>query len=116
MSQPQPVHPTRVGNDVPGVRVAAGEVAHVIQHSSGEGSAMAKTTKTVTPKADRRKSARSIMTTSSAGDVLVNISESEIARRAFEMYCARGGGHGRALDDWLQAERELREAHTPHSS
>ena len=30
-----------------------------------------------------------------------------IARRAFEVFCARGGQPGRALDDWLQAEREL---------
>jgi hypothetical protein len=77
---------------------------------------MAKTTKTVTPKPDRRKSAKATTTTNSTGELLVNISESEIARRAFEMYCARGGGHGRALDDWLQAERELRGAHTSHSS
>ena len=32
----------------------------------------------------------------------------EIARRAFELYCARGREDGRDLDDWLQAERELR--------
>jgi hypothetical protein len=30
-----------------------------------------------------------------------------IARRAFELFLARGGQHGRDLDDWLQAEREL---------
>ena len=30
-----------------------------------------------------------------------------IARRAHEIYAARGGEHGRALDDWLQAEREI---------
>jgi hypothetical protein len=37
------------------------------------------------------------------------IAESEIARRAFQLYCERGGQHGHDLDDWLQAERELRE-------
>lgn len=31
-----------------------------------------------------------------------------IRRRAYEIYCARGGFHGRDVDDWLQAERELR--------
>lgn len=31
-----------------------------------------------------------------------------IARRAYELYTARGGDQGRDLDDWLQAERELR--------
>jgi hypothetical protein len=30
-----------------------------------------------------------------------------IATRAHEIYEARGGQHGRDLDDWLQAEREI---------
>jgi hypothetical protein len=30
-----------------------------------------------------------------------------IARRAREIYEARGGAHGRDLDDWLAAEREI---------
>ena len=30
-----------------------------------------------------------------------------IARRAHEIYQARGGEHGRALEDWLQTEREI---------
>jgi Protein of unknown function (DUF2934) len=30
-----------------------------------------------------------------------------IARRAHEIYEARGGGEGKALEDWLQAEREI---------
>lgn len=34
----------------------------------------------------------------------------QIARRAHEIYEARGGNHGRALKDWLQAEREIDEA------
>jgi hypothetical protein len=29
----------------------------------------------------------------------------EVARRAYAIYEARGGGNGRALDDWLQAEK-----------
>ena len=32
---------------------------------------------------------------------------SRIARRAHELYEARGGQDGRDLDDWLQAEREI---------
>ena len=31
----------------------------------------------------------------------------EIARRAYEIFLARGGAPGRDLDDWLQAETEL---------
>ena len=30
-----------------------------------------------------------------------------VAKRAHEIYEARGGQHGRDLDDWLQAEREI---------
>jgi hypothetical protein len=37
-------------------------------------------------------------------------SHPDIARRAFEIYCERGGHHGHDLDDWLQAEHELRDA------
>jgi len=32
-----------------------------------------------------------------------------IAERAHEIYERRGGDHGRALNDWLQAEREIDE-------
>lgn len=38
-----------------------------------------------------------------------HVSEDEIARRAFELYEARGREDGRDSDDWLQAERELDE-------
>jgi len=37
----------------------------------------------------------------------VVISREEVARRAYEFFLARGGEHGRDLDDWLRAEREL---------
>ena len=33
----------------------------------------------------------------------------EVRERAFEIHIERGGIHGCDLDDWLQAERELRE-------
>ncbi len=33
-----------------------------------------------------------------------------IADRAFELYLARGAAGGHDLDDWLQAEREVRAA------
>ena len=34
-------------------------------------------------------------------------SATQVAKRAFELYCERGRQDGRDLDDWLQAEREL---------
>lgn len=33
----------------------------------------------------------------------------DIGRRAFEIFLERGGVHGHDLDDWLQAEHELKE-------
>lgn len=33
----------------------------------------------------------------------------EIEQRAYEIYLARGVEHGHDLEDWVQAERELRE-------
>jgi hypothetical protein len=32
----------------------------------------------------------------------------EIAQRAYDLYQRRGGEHGHDLEDWAQAERELR--------
>ena len=33
----------------------------------------------------------------------------DIAKRAYEIFLARGSSHGSDLEDWLQAERELRQ-------
>jgi hypothetical protein len=48
-----------------------------------------------------------------AGETLANLHEpprEEIERRAYELFVARGEVAGFDQDDWLQAERELREA------
>jgi hypothetical protein len=37
------------------------------------------------------------------------VAESDIARRAFELYCDRGRKDRHDVDDWLNAERELRD-------
>jgi Protein of unknown function (DUF2934) len=34
--------------------------------------------------------------------------EEEIRHRAYELYQKRGGQHGRAQEDWFQAEAEVR--------
>jgi hypothetical protein len=34
--------------------------------------------------------------------------DSDIARRAYDRYVARGREHGHDLEDWIQAERELK--------
>ena len=33
--------------------------------------------------------------------------DESVAQRAYRRFEERGGGHGRDLDDWLEAEREL---------
>jgi hypothetical protein len=38
---------------------------------------------------------------------LTFVYEEEIADRAYALWQARGGGHGRHFDDWLEAERQL---------
>ncbi len=39
------------------------------------------------------------------------LSAEEIASRAYELYVQRGGEHGKDVEDWLRAEREL--SHEP---
>ena len=36
----------------------------------------------------------------------------EIAEAAYQRYLRRGGGDGQDFDDWVEAERELRERRT----
>ncbi len=36
------------------------------------------------------------------------VTDEEVRHRAYEIYLDRGGAPGFELDDWLQAERELR--------
>lgn len=44
----------------------------------------------------------------SSGDTAAaHVDRDRIAERAYELYVRRGGGDGRDLDDWLEAEREL---------
>jgi hypothetical protein len=53
-------------------------------------------TSNTTPSGPRRRAQSAVV-----------ITREEIARRAYEFFLARGGEHGRDLDDWLRAEREL---------
>jgi hypothetical protein len=40
------------------------------------------------------------------GDV---VADDAIAKRAYEIYQARGGEHGADFDDWLEAERQIKQ-------
>lgn len=59
-------------------------------------------TPTLRPKRDRRTQSR--------------IAPPNIADLAYALHQRRGGEHGHDMDDWLQAERELRTATMPASS
>ena len=66
------------------------------------------------PKSARRRtdnvlSMPSVVEYPTALAIASSVSESDIARRAFELYCDRGREDGHDVDDWLNAERELRD-------
>jgi hypothetical protein len=46
------------------------------------------------------------------GDV---VPDDMVAERAYQIYEARGGQHGADFDDWLEAERQLRQPPAPKS-
>lgn len=56
----------------------------------------------------KTKQKKSIEVTSGTEPPAV-ISEQEIAERAYAIYLTRGAEDGHDLDDWLQAEQQLRE-------
>jgi hypothetical protein len=70
------------------------------------------TTRTAKPRLTRRKTDQAQASLAESGTNGSNgangIPTYAIAYRAFELYCARGGAHGHDLDDWLQAESELK--------
>ena len=45
----------------------------------------------------------------------VTIANDDIARRAYDLYLARGREPGHDVDDWMNAERELRATSTAAS-
>ena len=47
--------------------------------------------------------------------VPINLDD-EIRRRAYELYQQRGDGTGSEADDWLRAEREVRQRYHQHSA
>jgi hypothetical protein len=87
------------------VRVAR----HVQKRRRGTGEVI------VTAKSAKRKTADALATAADRSaevltDATANVTEHDIARRAYDLYLARDHQHGHDLDDWLQAERELRDS------
>ena len=42
-----------------------------------------------------------------------SVTDSDVGRRAYDLYLARGGEHGHDVDDWMEAERELQRPSSP---
>ena len=59
------------------------------------------TTQTITTAADR--------TSNTLADRSAPVTDSEIAGYAYGLYLSRGGADGHDVEDWLQAERVLRD-------
>jgi len=55
--------------------------------------------------ADTTATAPDIKTAQTATD---EVSVNEVADLAYRLFLTRGGGHGHDLDDWYEAERQLR--------
>ena len=67
---------------------------------------MPRTNKPANGTSDSPKPARTSKNPNGSGDTLNDADA--IARRAYEIYQNRGGNHGADLDDWLEAERQLK--------
>ena len=67
---------------------------------------MPRTNKPANGSSDSPKPARRSKRTNGAAESLND--PDAVARRAYEIYQRRGGNHGADLDDWLEAERELK--------
>lgn len=67
-------------------------------------------TRQVKTQAKGQKTTQRLDTADSSGKPSVSVCDdlqARIATRAHELYVNRGGGHGYALNDWIQAEREI---------
>ena len=61
-----------------------------------------------TPDADGPARPKTRKTKTATAPPSAEPSVDEIRRRAYERYQERGGNHGRHFDDWLEAEKELK--------
>ena len=48
--------------------------------------------------------------TTSGPNGFAPVTDADVALRAYDLYLARGGEPGHDVEDWLQAERDLRDA------
>ncbi len=79
-------------------------------HSSPSERTSASRRRTATPER-RRLSAMSVAADADRGEAYVEPTRDDIAHRAYFRFLERGGDPGREQEDWLEAERELRNGH-----
>jgi DUF2934 family protein len=54
-----------------------------------------------------KKKTNNLLTMPTPASTVQSTAATDVASRAFELYCARGCQGGHDVEDWLQAEREL---------
>ena len=69
---------------------------------------MAKSANSKTKRVEAAAAANGATTSGPNGSAPVT--DADVARRAYDLYLARGGEPGHDVEDWLQAERDLRDA------
>jgi hypothetical protein len=67
--------------------------------------------RSTTPRTTRKRTSRSLALSPEEQVSSKPVSAEEVARRAYELYEARGRTDGAELEDWLQAERQLVESY-----
>jgi Protein of unknown function (DUF2934)/Subtilase family len=109
IGEPQPTSRVRHGNALGRVSSTGSKMAKTERPASTAADAPA--IPTVKPRLTRRKTDQPAATPADNGaNGSITVPTYAIAFRAFELYCARGGGHGHDVEDWLQAESELKSA------
>jgi hypothetical protein len=68
---------------------------------------MARRKKTIEKPAETTSEINQTATAEPVQTSVTTVDRERIASRAYELYIARGGTHGRDMDDWLAAEAEL---------
>lgn len=61
-------------------------------------------------KPKKRKTDSAVTAAGAIKKIKADITADDVARRAYARYCERGGRDGSDVNDWLEAERELRTA------
>jgi hypothetical protein len=89
-----------------------GEIIRRAKQIPTDGQFMTFTKETAMPKRESKKPAAKTGRQPSAKKRVTTSPEptrEDIERRAYEIYLERGGTEGCEMEDWLQAERELRQ-------